>query len=150
LAGGSKAGSIASGKGKATAYGSLRSIISRGRSNSHSSAPPDTPVRSQLVPPVWKISGENESFITIKRQNTAPMGLSLASVAEVPRDKTVPATRRLSLSEESASPMPRRPWLGWAKSWTTSSDLAPRTPRLDAEGTLKSVLQNVDDMRSTR
>lgn len=150
LAGGSKAGSVASGKGKVTAYGSLRSIISRGRSSSHSSAPPETPIRSRLAPPAWSIAGDNEHFITIKRQNTAPMHLSLASVAEVPRDKTVPGPSESEGTDEPTSPTPRRPasWLGWRRSWTGVADEGIAPPRLDAEGALKSVLGNIGGLRN--
>ena len=143
LVGGSKAASVASGKGKATAYGSLRSIISRGRSSSHSSAPPETPIRPRLVPSAWTVAGENEPFITLRRQNTAPMHLSLASVAEVPRDKTVRVSTDAGVNDHRNTSTQRRPWIGWTRSWTgiVGEERPPR--RLDAEGTLKSVLDSV-------
>jgi hypothetical protein len=148
LAGGSRPGSIASGKGKgkATAYGSLRSIISRGRSSSHSSAPPDTTIRSHLADPDWGIATANEHCITFKRQNTAPMHLTLASVAEVARDKTVSEHIRATVDDEHVVPTSGRPtsWLGWSRSWTgvVRTRSTSRHLDLDAERALKNVLRS--------
>jgi hypothetical protein len=142
LAGGSKAGSIASGKGKGTAYGSLRSIISRGRSSSHSSVQPDTPIRPRPGSASWSITGDKEHFIIIKKQNVAPIQLSLAAVAELPRDKNVSTIEENDATGEHILPIPRRPasWLGWKRSWTVTEHRTP-AQRLDAESALKSVLQ---------
>ena len=140
LLSGSRANSVASGKGKATAYGSLRSIMSRGRSSSHSSAPPDMPTRPRLAPSAWSIAGENEHYITLKRQNTAPMHLSLASVAEIPRDKN--ADQHDAAVEPSPTARRRPAWLSWRGSWAGETSGSRSLGRLDAKGSLKSVLQN--------
>jgi hypothetical protein len=150
LVGGSKAGSVASGKGKVTAYGSLRSIISRGRSSSHSSAPAETPTRPRPVSSSWSISGDKEPFITIKKQNAAPIQLSLASVAELPRDKSIATVNETIAADEPTTPTPRRPasWLAWRRSWTVTDQSGGPTQRLDAESALKGVLQGVGGFRT--
>jgi hypothetical protein len=144
LAGNSKAGSVASGQGKITAYRSLRSIISKRRSSSHSSAPAETPTRSRPVPASWSISGDKESSITIKKQNPAPIQLSLASAGELPRDKTAPIAGGMDASDGASSPTPRRStsWLAWRRSWTVTDHNAP-AQHLDAESSLKNVLQGM-------
>lgn len=145
LVSGSKAGSVASaGKGKVTAYGSLRSIISRGRSSSRSSAVvPDTPTRPRAASTSWSISGERDHLITVRTQTVAPNQLSLASVAELPRDKNVPQAGEAEIASEPTAPVPYRSasWLSWGRSRAAIVDERSQARRRDAESALKSVLQ---------
>ncbi|KIW07355.1 uncharacterized protein PV09_02201 [Verruconis gallopava] len=144
LAGGSKAGSVASGKGKVTAYGSLRSIISRGRSSSHSSAPAETPTGAQPESATWSIRADKDAFITIKKQNAAPIQLSLASVAEIPRAKVAPPTVEAGITGEAApgSQHASASWLVWRRS-NSVADEGTASERVDAESALRSVLRSM-------
>lgn len=145
LAGGSRAPSVASGKGKVTAYGSLRSIISRGRSSSHGSSQVDSPTpRLRPMLSTWSIAADKHPSITITKQASAPSQLSFASAADVSRnDAAIYEAQQPKPNGGSSSPLLRpTTWFTWRNSWS-SIDAGLATQRLDATTALKGVLHGV-------
>lgn len=141
LAGESRAGSTAgSGKGKTTAYGSLRSIISRGRSSSAGSVPVMSPLASSkrmMLPKNWTVGGDGYPAIILKMHSTPSHQLSLDAAAELPGDRSsmpIIDSRVVASHPESTRPSA---WFLWRK---PSTPAVSNSDRLNAESALKSVL----------
>jgi hypothetical protein len=139
LAGESRAGSTAgSGKGKATAYGSLRSIISKGRSSSAGSVPamsPQATSKRMMLPRSWTVGGDGYPAIILKSHSTPSHQLSLDAVADLPGDRSKIHIPEPAVVAESTHPSS---WFLWRKSITTLP--ISNNDRLNAESALKSLL----------
>ncbi|KAE9967542.1 hypothetical protein BLS_006316 [Venturia inaequalis] len=143
LAGESRAGSTAgSGKGKATAYGSLRGIISRGRSSSAGSvlaiSPPTTSKRMMLSRN-WTVGGDGYPAIILKSHSTPSHQLCFEAAAELPGDRSQLPITASPVVGVAALPESMRlsAWFLWRKA---STPAASNSDRLNAEYALKSVL----------
>jgi hypothetical protein len=149
LAGESRAGSTTSkGKGKMTAYGSLRSIISKGKSPER-----ETPVdvietegSNRLREAGWAVNEDQSGrpSILLKTHSTASNQLSVNSVVELPPARFV-SNQAPPTASRSATPQPVHPsiWLPWRKSWTaTSSSSSQSAEPKNAESALKKVLHS--------
>ncbi|QDS68713.1 hypothetical protein FKW77_003878 [Venturia effusa] len=140
LAGESRAGSIAgSGKGK-TAYGSLRTLISRGRSSSAGSVPAMSPPASSkrmLLPRNWTVAGDGYPAIVLKSHSKPSHQLSLDAAAELSDDRSKMPI--IDSSTAASLPESTRPsvWFLWRKLSTLATS---NSDPLDAESALKSVL----------
>jgi hypothetical protein len=143
LAGESRAASTAgSGKGKATAYGSLRSIISRGRSSSAGSAPamsPQIPPKRMMLPRSWTVGGDGRPAIILKTHSTPSHQLFLDTAAELPGDKSKVSNPQPPVTTSFAESTRPSAWFLWRKSSSTVSAVS-HADRFNAESALKSVL----------
>lgn len=141
LAGESRAGSTA-GSGKATAYGSLRSIISRGRSSSAGSVPATSPLttsKRMMLPRNWTVGGDGYPAIILKSHSIPSHQLSLDDAAELPGDRSQLPTRIIASPAVASLPESTRvsTWFLWRKA---STPAVSNFDRLNAESALKSVL----------
>lgn len=141
LAGESRAGSTTSGKGKMTAYGSLRSIISKGKSPV-GSPPAGSSSSNQILSPGWGVAENLRPPTLLKSHSSASM--SLATVNELPVTQT--ATTTLSF-EPIETPTPSQSqaagpssWLLWRRSRSSTAAPSQHTEPANAETALKRVL----------
>jgi hypothetical protein len=144
LAGESRAGSTTSaGKGKMTAYGSLRSIISKGKSPEREMAVDDT--AEMNMRPGWTVSGDGRPSIVLKTHSSASNQLFLDPVAELPPSRAA----TIEIQPESSNSTHRHPnhpsWLPWRRSRSmpspSSSSSQTAEPK-NAESALKKVLSS--------
>jgi hypothetical protein len=140
LAGESRAGSRTSaGKGKMTAYGSLRSIISKGKSPEREVAVNDERERT-IVPSGWAVSDDGRPSIVLRTHSSASNQLFLDPVAELPPTKSFFS----EVQPEASRPTPRQPghpsWLPWRRSRSVPPSSSKATEPKNAESALKKVL----------
>jgi hypothetical protein len=138
LAGESRAGSTTSGNGKMTAYGSLRSIISRGKSP-EGSPPSESLTANRMLPSDWTMHEDGRPSILLKTHSSASHQVTLDAVAELrATSAAVEITPRYTTSAGSPPTSPSL-WLPWRRVRAPSS--ASQTPgSANAEMSLKKVL----------
>jgi hypothetical protein len=142
LAGESRAGSTTSkGKGKMTAYGSLRSIISKGKSPERGSAVEDK-VEREIASPSWTVSENGRPSIVLKTHSSALNQLSLDHIAEIPPAMIV-LEPQASSSNHTLQPRSHPSlWLPWRRSWSAPPASSQSFEPKNAESALKKVLHS--------
>jgi hypothetical protein len=141
LAGESRAGSTTSGKGKMTAYGSLRSIMSKGKSP-EDSPPAGSTSSNRMLPTAWGVPESLRPPFLLKSHSSASM--SLATVTELPTTTTVTALSSEPIDSSTSLPQATSasPWLLWRRPRSSTATSSQHMEPANAESALKKVLSS--------
>ncbi|KAF2436773.1 hypothetical protein EJ08DRAFT_691094 [Tothia fuscella] len=146
LAGESRAGSTTSGKGKLSAYGSLRSIMSKGKSPEGSPFA-ESSVSRRMLPPSWRLSDGRRPALMLKSHSSPSYHLSLDSIPITTTDTTL-----AEAIDTQSSSLPRvtnsSSWRPWARSRSATVISTQSHEPADAESALKDILTSKTTMIS--